>query len=223
MDAIIFDLDNTLYPPERELFSLIDVRINRYMREVVGIPAGEVDGLRRRYWSEYGVTLQGLIRHFGVDAEDYLEYVHDVDVAGRLTRDPELRLALESLPQRKAVFTNGSHGHARRVLDTLGLTDLFEEIFDIRVASYRPKPFPDPYHKVLECLALPASRCVMVEDSLDNLRTAKELGMGTILVCTASAAADFVDARVPSAAQVPQALCGMLPVPGGSFAAFEAR
>jgi putative hydrolase of the HAD superfamily len=223
MEAIIFDLDNTLYPPERELFSLIDVRINRYMQEVVGIPAREVDGLRRRYWAEYGVTLQGLIRHYGVDAEDYLEYVHDVDVAGRLARDPELRLALESLPQRKAVFTNGSHGHARRVLDTLGLTDLFEDIFDIRVAAYRPKPFPDPYHKVLECLALPASRCVMVEDSLDNLRTAKELGMGTILVCADPAAADFVDARVPCAAKVPQALWGMLPVPGGSFATFEAR
>jgi len=104
---LLFDLDNTLYSPERELFSLIDVRINRYMSEVVGIPAAEVDGLRRRYWAEYGVTLQGLIRHYRVDPEDYLDYVHDVDVASRLDPDGELRLALQQLPQRKAVFTNG--------------------------------------------------------------------------------------------------------------------
>jgi len=223
MEAIIFDLDNTLYPPERELFSLIDVRINRYMCEVVGIPPEEVDGLRRRYWAEYGVTLQGLIRHYGVDAEDYLEYVHDVDVAGRLAADPELRLALQGIPQRKAIFTNGSRGHARRVLDTLGLTDLFEEIFDIRIASYRPKPFPDPYHKVLECLALPASRCVMVEDTLDNLRTAKDLGMGTILVCAVPPKADFVDAHISSAAEVPQALCRLVPAPHAVSTAINTR
>ena len=98
MQAILFDLDNTLYPPERELFSLIDKRINRYMCEVVGIPAGEVDGLRRRYWADYGVTLGGLIRHWSVDPEDYLEYVHDVDVAGRLQHDAALRRMIESLP-----------------------------------------------------------------------------------------------------------------------------
>ncbi len=69
MDMLLFDLDNTLYSPERELFSLIDVRINRYMCQTVGIPPAEVDGLRRRYWAEYGVTLQGLIRHYQVDPE----------------------------------------------------------------------------------------------------------------------------------------------------------
>ena len=99
MDAILFDLDNTLYPPERELFSLIDVRINRYMQEVAGIPAAAVDGLRRRYWAEYGVTLGGLIRHHGVDPEDYVEYVHDVDVERRLTPDAGLRIALQALPR----------------------------------------------------------------------------------------------------------------------------
>ncbi len=203
MEAIIFDLDNTLYSPERELFSLIDVRINRYMNEVVGIPAAKVDGLRRRYWAEYGVTLQGLMRHYAVDPEDYLEYVHDVDVAGRLDPDLELRLSLEQLPHRKIVFTNGSLGHAHRVLDRLGLRDLFEEIYDIRVASYLPKPFPDPYHKVLERFGVPARDCVMVEDSVENLRTAKNLGMGTILVGGAPCP-PFVDAQVPSAAQVRQ-------------------
>lgn len=205
MDAILFDLDNTLYPPERDVFSLIDKRINRFMNEVVGIPATEVDGLRRRYWAEYGVTLQGLIRHYGVDAEAYLDYVHDVDVAGCLEPDGELRRALEGLPLRRAVFTNGSRRHAQRVLGTLAVADLFEEIFDISVASYRPKPYPEPYLKVLDHLGVLPGRCLMVEDSVDNLKTAKELGMGTILVGQAKSR-PFIDCCVPSAAQVPQAL-----------------
>ncbi len=206
MDAIIFDLDNTLYPPERRLFALIDVRINRYMVDVVGIPSAEVDELRRRYWTDYGVTLQGLIRHWGVDPEDYLHYVHDVEVADCLTVDSRLRLALEQLKLRRVIFTNGSIEHARRVLGCLGLTDLFEQIYDIRIATYQPKPFSDPYHKVLKSLDIEANRCLMVEDSAVNLRTAKELGMGTILVGGGIDPPPFVDVQVASAEQVPAAL-----------------
>jgi len=208
MDMLLFDLDNTLYDPARELFSLIDVRINRYMREVVGIHPAEVDGLRRRYWAEYGVTLQGLIRHYQVDPEDYLDYVHDVDVSSRLDPDAELRRVLEQLPQRKAVFTNGSAGHADRVLDRLGLRDQFEEIFDIRVANYQPKPFAAPYHRVLEHLGMQGTDCTMIEDSVENLKTAKQLGMKTVLVGSGPQP-DFVDARIPRAAQIPQALAAL--------------
>ncbi|BCA78502.1 pyrimidine 5'-nucleotidase [Desulfuromonas sp. AOP6] len=205
MDAILFDLDNTLYSPQRQLFSLIDCRINRYMREVVGIPEAEVDGLRRRYWADYGVTLQGLIRHHDVDPEDYLEYVHDVDVNSRLLPDGPLRTALQSISLRRLVFTNGSRGHAERVLSSLGLENIFEEIFDIRVASYLPKPFPEPYHQVLGSIGIEARRCLMVEDSVENLRTAKELGMGTILVGD-GAKPSYVDVQVAAAVQVPEAL-----------------
>ena len=103
----------------------------------------------RSYYADYGVTLQGLMRHYGVDPEDYLEYVHDVDVTSRLEPDAVLRTALQSLPQRRLVFTNGSRGHAQRVLSSLGIADVFEDIFDIRVASYLPKPFPEPYRRVV--------------------------------------------------------------------------
>lgn len=205
MQALLFDLDNTLYSADRELFSLIDVRINRFMVEEAGIAPPEVDDLRRDYWQRYGVTLQGLIRHHAVDPEAYLDYVHDVDVASRLDPDPGLRRCLQQLTQRKVVFTNGSRAHALRVLDRLEITDQFEAIFDIRVASYLPKPFVDPYHKVLDALGLKARHCIMVEDSLANLRTAKELGMGTILVGD-SLSAPYVDARISRAEQVLQAL-----------------
>jgi putative hydrolase of the HAD superfamily len=205
MKAILFDLDNTLYPAERQLFALIDVRINRYMQEVVGIPATEVDGLRRRYWLDYGVTMGGLIRHHQIDPEDYLSYVHDVDVSGRLSSDPLLRQALARLPLRRVVFTNGCYRHANRVLVRLGLEDLFEQVFDIRVADYRPKPYREPYVQVLQHLGVAARDCLMVEDTIENLRTAKELGMGTILVGKGQIP-PYVDVQVANAAQVPQAL-----------------
>jgi len=200
MDAILFDLDNTLYPPAQELFSLIDVRINRYMAEVVGIAPGEVDGLRRQYWAEYGVTLQGLIRHHAVDAEDYLHYVHDVNVRARIAPDPELRQRLDAIDAPCYVFTNGSRAHAERVLDCLGISDQFKEIFDIRIAGYRPKPFPDPYREVMSRLSCTPQRTVMVEDSIDNLVTARDLGMKTVLVREQEHDTRF-DAQVRSAVE----------------------
>ncbi len=200
MDAILFDLDNTLYHPARELFSLIDVRINRYMEDVVGIDPADVDGLRRRYWADYGVTLQGLIRHHAVDAEDYLHYVHDVDVSARIAADPELRERLGGIDAPCYVFTNGSRAHAERVLNCLGIADRFDDIFDIRVAGYRPKPYPDPYREVMRRIGCAPGRSVMVEDSVDNLVTARALGMKTVLVREQEQDGRF-DAHVASAAQ----------------------
>lgn len=205
MECILFDLDNTLYSAGQELFCLMDHRINRYMIEVAGIPPEEVDDLRRSYWKRYGVTMQGLMRHHGVDPEDYLSYVHDIDVGGILRPDAELHHALLSLPLRRAVFTNSSLDHSIRVLDALGLNGAFEEIFDIRVAGYLPKPCLEPYHAVLDRLGVPASRCIMVEDSADNLRTAKDLGMGTILVGRENPPS-WVDVAIQGAVEVPQAM-----------------
>jgi putative hydrolase of the HAD superfamily len=205
MKCILFDLDNTLYSPDRQLFALMDKRINSYMHEVVGIPLEQVDELRRSYWQRYGVTMQGLMRHHQVDPEDYLSYVHDIDVPGRLAPDPELRQALQSLTQRRVVFTNSSTCHSERVLQALGLRDLFEEIYDIRVAGYRPKPYPDPYRAVLEHLGAGASECIMVEDTPENLLTAKQLGMGTVLVGPRDTA-DYVDVQIDHAAQIPGAM-----------------
>ena len=184
---------------------MIDVRINRYMCEVVGIPSHEVDGLRRSYWQQYGVTLQGLIRHYAIDPEDYLTYVHDVDIFSRLAPDPLLREALCHLQQRRMVFTNGSLCHANRVLSALGIDDLFEEIFDIRIAGYQPKPFPQPYRAVLEFLNTDAQHCVMVEDTRENLHTAKKLGMSTVLVGPGETP-DFVDSHIPEVGHIGRVL-----------------
>jgi len=203
---ILFDLDNTLYGAERDLFSLIDRRINRFMEEIVGIDPGDVDPLRRYYWQEYGVTLQGLIRHFDVDPEAYLHYVHDVDVTSRLVADPVLAAILAALPQRKVVFTNGSADHAERVLAALGIRQAFEAVFDIRVASYLPKPFLAPYEQILARLAVAPADCVMVEDVAANLAPAKTLGMATILVGGSGELPPFVDLRIDTIHEIATAL-----------------
>jgi len=201
MKALLFDLDNTLYPAEKDLFSLIDVRINRFMEEVVDIPPSRVDPLRRQYWQDYGATLQGLIRHYAVDAEEYLDYVHRFDIGQRLTPDFELQKALKSIDQPCFIFTNGSRQHAEQVTAALGIRDQFAEIFDIRVANYQPKPNPQPYQQVLKQLGMQGRDCIMIEDSPANLKTAKEFGMTTILVGI-QPTGNFVDAQLSRPAEI---------------------
>ena len=209
MKAVLFDLDNTLYPAERDLFSLIDVRINNYMEDVVAIDPAAVDGLRRRYWKDYGATLQGLIRHHEIDPEDYLDYVHAVDVGSRLSCDNELQKTLNALRLPSYVFTNGSRCHVDRVVTALGLDGLFVDVFDIRIADYQPKPNPDPYQRVLDELELSGDQCIMVEDQLQNLQTAKQFGMKTVLVGAAQSDTQkysYVDAQLERPADIGELL-----------------
>ena len=213
MNAILFDLDNTLYHPAHDLFSLIDVRINRFMLDVAEIPHAEVDGLRRSYWHNYGATLQGLIRHHNIDPESYLDYVHDVDVTTRIKPDHALHCSLAKLQPPCYIFTNGSHQHAERVTRALGIAELFAGIFDIRIADYQPKPNPEPYHGVLQALGIPAPECVMIEDSSANLRQAGELGMKTILVQGGQDVAGF-DLQVGTAAAAAEAVWQWTQAPG---------
>jgi len=205
MKTYVFDLDNTLYPEEKNVFPLIDARINAYMSQYLKIPAEEVDSLRRRYLRLYGATMQGLMHHHGVDPEDFLAYVHDLDLTGVLGPNPGLRSALHSLTGKKVVFTNASLEHALRVLQALDLEDLFEHIFDIRTAGYTPKPFSEPYLEILRRLELFGAECVMVDDLPDNLRTAKELGMYTVLIGTTDGHG-HVDCCVPRACRIRDAL-----------------
>ncbi|MFN2268335.1 MAG: pyrimidine 5'-nucleotidase [Desulfonatronovibrio sp.] len=182
MKKYIFDLDNTLYCQTLNVFPLIDQRINRYMTTKLGIPEDGVDTLRRQYWKLYGVTLNGLMIHYNVDPEDYLEYVHDVDLKHILKPDKELKTVLREIPCSKVIFTNGSRVHAENVLQNMELEDLFDDIFDVRVASFRPKPFPEPYLEILKIMDVQGKDCVMIDDIPENLKTAKNLDMKTILI-----------------------------------------
>jgi len=178
----VFDLDNTLYPAASGLFQEVDRRIHRFMVERLGLSPDEVPRLRSRYKRAYGATLGGLMAHHGVDPQEYLRYVHDVPLERHLGPDPGLRGDLEALDGAKVVFTNGSVEHTRRVLGRLGVGSLFEAVFDIAFMDYVPKPRPHGYRKLLEALAVPADRCVLVDDLEENLDTGRALGMVTVRV-----------------------------------------
>ncbi len=182
-----FDLDNTLYPADSGLFDLVDRRITRFMVERVGVDPGRVPALRARYRDAFGVTLGGLVAEHGVDPDAYLAYVHDVPLEQYLFPDEATDLALAALPGRKVVFTNGSVDHAWRVLDRLGLRRRFDAVFDIAFMDYVPKPRPHGYRKLLDALLISPETCRMVDDLPVNLDTARDLGMGTVLVGPAPA------------------------------------
>lgn len=177
----IFDLDNTLYPADCNLFAQIDVRMSEYISTRLGVDRTEARRIQKSYYFQYGMTLRGLMLEHGMDPGDYLDFVHDIDISV-IPPAPVLDRALGSLPGRKVVFTNGSRDHADRVLARLGVTNHFERVFDIETADYLPKPMPQPYDQVLDELAVDGTATVLFEDSPANLRPAAERGMTTVWV-----------------------------------------
>lgn len=180
--VILFDLDNTLYSEECGIFDLIDVRMNEWLTDRLSIPPAEVDEFRHKYFIQYGTTLRGLMLHHQVDPREFLQYVHDVPVVDFLEVDQDLRKTLEAVSARKIVFTNSDLQHASRILDALGVRDLFEMIFDIEWMRYIPKPNPEPYRQVLEQLQVSPQECLLIDDMARNLKPARDLGMQTVLI-----------------------------------------
>jgi putative hydrolase of the HAD superfamily len=180
--TLLIDLDDTLYPHDCGVWEMIRARMQRYMLEEMGLPADEVPALRHRLWKEYGTTLRGLQAEFEVDVEDFLDYVHDVPVEERIPVDPNLYRILQDLPQRKFIFTNAYTAHAKRVLDHLGVSDQFEGIIDIYAMMPYCKPQVEAYKKALSIVHDIPEKCLLVDDSPDNLATAKALGMATMSI-----------------------------------------
>lgn len=175
----IFDLDNTLYPPSCDLFGQIDEKMALYTQNLLGISLAEARKLQKTYYYEHGTTLNGLMKVHGVDAEDYLAFVHDIDLSV-LTPDPALHDALEKLPGRKFIFTNGCINHAGRVLDRLGIATHFDDVWDIRTIGFQPKPDAAAYRTVLAQAGSDGHDAAMFEDITRNLVKAKALGMTTV-------------------------------------------
>jgi putative hydrolase of the HAD superfamily len=181
-DAILFDLDNTLYSESCGVFDLIDKRMNEWLILNLQIPETEVNEFRNKYFVQYGTTLRGLMLHHEVNPRDFLDYVHDVPVHEFLSADLELRETLEQVKSRKLIFTNSDLKHANRILDALGVRDQFERIFDIEAMNFIPKPNPDPYRLVLEYLRILPRDVLLIDDMERNLKPAQEMGMRTILI-----------------------------------------
>jgi putative hydrolase of the HAD superfamily len=179
---ILFDLDNTLYPPECGLFHLIEERIKEYLCIRLGLTAEEAAALRRNYLRTYGFTLVGLMKHNRIDPDDYVGFVHEVDVEGIIGEDKDLARMMSLIPFEKVIVTNGTARHARRVLRSLGVEPFFAHIFDIAFMGYCPKPHRGAFHRVLDHLGVTAEECLMLDDHPPTVVAARALGMTTIYV-----------------------------------------
>ncbi len=177
----IFDLDNTLYPPESALWPQVDQRITLFLGDMFGIDGISARALQKYYYQKYGTTLKGLMEQYGMKPEAFLSFAHDIDVSG-LAPNPELGSAIENLPGRKLILTNGSEAHARNVAGKLGIIDKFEAVFDIVAADFTPKPEEATYIKFLDKHQIDPSRAAMFEDLAKNLLVPYQLGMRTVLI-----------------------------------------
>jgi putative hydrolase of the HAD superfamily len=181
VETWIFDLDNSLYPASADLFALIDERMGAFIMRLLGCDSVEARRVQKGYFHEHGTTLAGLMAAHGTDPREFLDFVHDIDLA-RISADPRVVAALDRLPGRKFVFTNGDEAYAKRVLDRLGLANAFDGLHDIHAMDYVPKPHPDAYAAMCARYRIDPTRALFVEDMARNLVPAKALGMTTVWV-----------------------------------------
>jgi len=181
VEAWVFDLDNTLYPHEADLFSQIDEQISLYVQRIMDLNRSEAMVHQKALYHEYGTTLRGLMTTQNIDPDDYLAFVHDIDYSG-LAPNPDLASAIEALPGKKFIFTNGDRPHAERTAAALGISDHFEDIFDIVSADLVPKPNRETYDKFIELTGISPARAAMFEDLPKNLKVPHTLGMRTALI-----------------------------------------
>ena len=180
----VFDLDNTLYPPEAALFAQIEVKMTDWVSRELGVSLEAANALRSAYWRDYGTTLSGMMAKHGTDPLPYLSYVHDIDFSG-LQLDAELKAAITALPGRKIVYTNGSAPYAERVLEARGLTGIFNAVYGIEHAKFHPKPLAEAFDTVLALDGITPNTAAMFEDDPRNLKVPHDLGMKTVYVAPA--------------------------------------
>jgi putative hydrolase of the HAD superfamily len=177
----VFDLDNTLYPHHLNLWQQVDERIRAYIADFLKVPHDQAFRIQKDYYRRYGTTMRGLMTEHGLEPDDYLEFVHQIDHSP-LTPNPALGAALERLPGRKLILTNGTRKHAEAVMRRLEIDRHFEDVFDIAAADLDPKPLPEVYERFLRRHAVDPRGAAMFEDLARNLETPHALGMVTVLV-----------------------------------------
>jgi putative hydrolase of the HAD superfamily len=181
VDTWVFDLDNTLYPHHLNLWQQVDERIRNYIAEFLKVPHDQAFRIQKDYYKRYGTTMRGLMTEHGLKPDDFLEFVHKIDHSP-LEPNPALGAALEKLPGRKLILTNGTRKHADTVMKKLAVHEHFEDVFDIIAAELEPKPSPKTYERFLARHDVNPARTAMFEDLARNLETPHALGMVTVLV-----------------------------------------
>jgi putative hydrolase of the HAD superfamily len=180
IDHWLFDLDNTLYCPSLGLFDQIDARMGAFISRLEKCDAIAARAIQKRYFHDHGTTLAGLMHHHDVAPEEFLTFVHDIDLSA-IVPVPALRSGLAALPGKRHIFTNADADYAARILSRAGIADLFNTIVDIRATAYTPKPQTAAYDALTGLISgFDPARALFVDDMTRNLRPAKAIGMTTI-------------------------------------------
>ena len=177
----IFDLDNTLYSGKTRVFEQVDKKMSKYISEKLNVGIVEAKEIQKNYFYEYNTTLNGMINNHKIDANEFLEFVHDVDI-DFLKKDSLLNEELMKLDGKKIIFTNSSRKHAMNVIRKIGIDQHFDDIFDIVDSEFVPKPDIVSYKKLVEKHKIDPKLCVFIEDIARNLKPAYEMGMKTIWI-----------------------------------------
>ncbi len=203
----LFDLDNTLHNATPHIFPHINDAMRTYVAEALGVDDENADRIRLDYWLRYGATLTGMMRHHGTDPHHFLRHTHQFpELRSMVVFDRALKGMLKKLPGRKIIFSNAPRDYAKAVLEVMGIDGLFDALWSIEHLRFQPKPLLAGFHRLLHKEHLNPARCIMVEDTAKNLRTAKRLGMRTVLVSRASQVPDYVDLRIQSVLNLPRHL-----------------
>lgn len=177
----VFDLDNTLYPAECDLFAQIDQRMTDFVARFLRLPHAEARATQKQYYAEHGTTLNGLMSLHGMAPDEFLSHVHEIDLSP-LPKTPDLADAIAALPGRKFVYTNGSRGHAERVTTYMGLGQVFDGQFAIEDSAFKPKPAQSSYDAFIDKFEIDPGNAVFFEDLARNLAPAHAMGFVTVLV-----------------------------------------
>ena len=177
----LFDLDNTLYSGDTKVFDQVDKKMSKFISEKLNVSIEEAKKIQKNYFHEYNTTLNGMIKNHDIDANEFLEFVHDVDLEF-LKKDDALKVEIEKLKGKKIIFTNGSKAHASNVTSRIGIEQLFDGVFDIVDSDFYPKPSMEPYKKIIENYKIMPEYCIFFEDIARNLKPAYELGMKTVWI-----------------------------------------
>ena len=193
----IFDLDDTLHDASAQIFPQLNRAMTQYIMDKLKLEEPQAFRLRQHYWRVYGATLKGLMRHHGADPHHFLSKTHELlELPQMVIKKKRLRHFLQRLPGRKVIFTNAPMSYARRVLDLLGIQDLFEVVFSVESTRFHPKPGIRGFRHVLSRLGVDPGNCVMVEDNAAALRTAKRMGMKTVYISNKLNRPSYVDCRI---------------------------
>ena len=177
----LFDLDNTLYSGDTKVFDQVDQKMSFFISKKLKVSVEEAKKIQKNYFHEYNTTLNGMIKNHKIDAEEFLEFVHDVDL-NFLKKDLNLQNELTNLTGKKYIFTNGSKAHASNVTKRIGIQNLFDGVFDIVDSDFIPKPSIEPYEKIIQKYGIDPEYCIFIEDIARNLKPAYELGMKTVWI-----------------------------------------